>query len=108
MPFGRYAGRPLDALPDDYLEWLATLGNLREPLRTRVERESRRRLGCAEAATPSLPLAPEIRLAAECIVSRGYRALATEHHPDAGGDHERMVALNVAHEALVGLLRGAA
>jgi DnaJ-class molecular chaperone len=34
------------------------------------------------------------------IVAAGYRALAKERHPDAGGTHERMAELNRAAEAL--------
>ena len=32
--FGRYRGLPLDAIPDDYLAWLRSLDNVREPLRS--------------------------------------------------------------------------
>src|SRR5436309_1103576 len=107
MPFGQYRGRLLSEIPEDYLDWLASLSNLREPLRSRVRREHERRFGRDADPRPCLPHVPEqIRIVAEKIVTRGFRALATEHHPDHGGEHGRMLELNAAHEALVGLLRG--
>jgi hypothetical protein len=39
------------------------------------------------------------------IVAAGYRALAKERHPDAGGSHESMAELNRAAEALKGKSR---
>jgi hypothetical protein len=33
-------------------------------------------------------------------VSRWFRELSMTFHPDRGGSHERMVALNIAHERL--------
>jgi uncharacterized protein (DUF3820 family) len=34
MPFGKYRGWLLSELPDGYLQWLRTLSDLREPLRS--------------------------------------------------------------------------
>lgn len=42
MPFGRYRGTPLRALPPEYLRFLAAT-SLREPLRTAVDIEFRAR-----------------------------------------------------------------
>jgi hypothetical protein len=50
MPFGRYRGWSLDELPDDYLEWLDGLDDLREPLRSAVAREQRPTSAAACAA----------------------------------------------------------
>lgn len=36
------------------------------------------------------------------VVKAVYRALASRAHPDVGGSHEGMVALNAAYEALLG------
>jgi len=33
-------------------------------------------------------------------IKAAYRAKASEHHPDRGGDHETMAALTVAYETL--------
>lgn len=42
LPFGKYKGTPVNALPDDYLQWLSTR-ELRDPLRSVVARELRAR-----------------------------------------------------------------
>jgi hypothetical protein len=34
------------------------------------------------------------------VIAAGHRALAKEAHPDAGGTHEEMLAVNLAVEAL--------
>src|SRR5712692_6419167 len=43
MPFGKYKGTLLSAVPDDYLTWVATWHDLRDPLRTAILREGERR-----------------------------------------------------------------
>ena len=90
MPFGRYRGAPLEQIPDDYLEWLVALSDLREPLRTHVAHEYQRRFG-EGAAVP----AGVLDAGAE-IVAVGYRAVATRHHPDHGGSTEAMQHVNAA------------
>jgi hypothetical protein len=101
MRFGRYKGRPLDELPADYLDWLTSI-ELREPLKTHVQREVRRRR--ALGADAHMP--PELRATAIEIVSRGYRALSRERHPDAGGTHDGMVEVTAAREALDRMIGG--
>jgi len=49
-----------------------------------------------------LPSAPAF------LVDTVYKALARQHHPDAGGDPERMKAVNLAYEAIRSGKRGAA
>lgn len=44
IPFGKYRGTPIDQVPDDYLLWLSTLNDLRQPLLGAVLREMGRRL----------------------------------------------------------------
>jgi hypothetical protein len=39
MPFGRFKGAGLASLPEGYIHWLASLNDLRGPLRTAVEDE---------------------------------------------------------------------
>jgi Putative quorum-sensing-regulated virulence factor len=80
MPFGRFKGQPLTALPDHYLTWLCSL-ELREPLRSAVADEVRRRQ--VPAALPPLP--PDAMPWAESIVALGVRRLARRHHPDIAG-----------------------
>jgi hypothetical protein len=98
MPFGRYRGRLLSELPDDYLGWLATLDDLRKPLARAVAQEVRRRQDWAAESAPRIT-APAPRLALE-IVNVGFRRLAIQLHPDAGGDHTDMQELNAAVEWL--------
>ena len=43
MPFGRWRGTPLCEVPPDYLRWLVSLPNLRDPLLTAVRVEVKRR-----------------------------------------------------------------
>jgi hypothetical protein len=98
MPFGKHKGERLDALPDDYLEWLVGIG-LREPLRSAVAHEYRVRCGSAAVLVGA-------RAAAEAIVAAGYHALATRHHPDHGGATGTMQHVNVAADWLRRQLRG--
>lgn len=44
MPFGKFRGTPLDQVSDEYLLWLGTLSDLRQPLLGHVLREMGRRL----------------------------------------------------------------
>ena len=95
MPFGRYCGLPLDELPDAYLEWVRGLADLREPLRSAVEREWHVRFGEARpAALVSLPR--EAVPVAEEIITAGYRQLTQRYHPDRGGSTATMQCVNAA------------
>lgn len=97
ITFGKFAGSDLADLPFDYLEWLSTI-NLREPLKSAVEAERERR-----AMTQDGSGAYDRDVAAK-IVKTGYRVLCKEMHPDAGGGHEAMLALNAARAYLEGRL----
>lgn len=44
MPFGKFKGTPLDQLSDEYLLWVGTLNDLRQPLLSHVLAEMGRRL----------------------------------------------------------------
>jgi hypothetical protein len=52
-----------------------------------------------------LGLSDGVRIDAEVIEQR-YRSLAKEFHPDAGGSHESMLALNVAREQALREIEG--
>jgi hypothetical protein len=106
MPFGRYRGWPLDELPDDYLSWVFSLDDLREPLRSAVEREWRARFGYSTTAL--VPLPRDAVPVADELVTAGYRALTRQHHPDAGGDHRTMTLVNTAVAWLRRQVRSAA
>jgi hypothetical protein len=61
MPFGKYKGTPLSAVPADYLTWLAgKLDELREPLRGALVTELARRASAMGARTKATaPTTPE-------------------------------------------------
>ena len=86
MPFGKHKGQLFSNLPDEYLEWLMTLGDLKPETRRAVEFELASR-------------APEPGSLLD-VVNAGYRSLAMKYHPDHGGKHEQMQALNASVEAL--------
>jgi uncharacterized protein (DUF3820 family) len=44
VPFGKYRGTPLSDVPEDYLLWLGTRDDLRNPLLKNVLNEMARRL----------------------------------------------------------------
>jgi len=94
IPFGKYRGAFINQLPTEYLEWLTTI-DVREPLATKIKEEYERRLYDQSAIESPMTL----RLVDE-IISAGVRVLARTHHPDAGGEHDEMVAINTAADWL--------
>jgi hypothetical protein len=102
MPFGKFKGERLADIPDDYLAWLLTR-DLREPLKTAVEYEARRRGQHDERRSDhEINVNPKV---VEALVAAGLRALARKYHPDAGGNHDDMVAINEAASWLRGQVR---
>ena len=108
MPFGRHAGQPLGSIDVGYLTWLAARADLRQPLAGHVFAVLAARRLKDEAVERTLDDVADPEIAAE-IVTAGLRALAKRHHPDAGGDAERMTRVNVTaawlRERLVGARR---
>ena len=97
MPFGKYRGWLLSDLPDGYLQWLRTLSDLREPLRSDCDREWRRRYATYDEPPPPKHEEPgALRVAAEDstmfreLVETGFRQVALRLHPDHGGRMEDM------------------
>jgi hypothetical protein len=99
MPFGKFKGHALSTLPDDYIAWLFELDDLRQPFATHLCQEYQRRFGRRQNSSlrnpSSTALVPaELRETASQIIEKGYRLLAKQCHPDVGGTHEQMLALN--------------
>jgi Putative quorum-sensing-regulated virulence factor len=90
MPFGKYKGELVCEIPDEYVEWLHSLDDLREPLRSAIRQEWQLRFEVDDRTTA------DTRRMAEAIIATGYRALALEHHPDRGGATATMQAVNAA------------
>ena len=104
MPFGKFRGWGLEDLPRDYLLWLKSRPNLREPLRGCVTFEWAR--GLAELREPdwrdadALHIEPSERELFRQVVDAGYRQLALRFHPDVGGRAADMRRLNALVEGL--------
>jgi len=104
MPWGKYRGEHVDALPSSYLCWLSEEAE-RVPsgLRAAALRVLSERFGGPSDADPleSPPaVPPALRPVAQEIIQAGYKRLALKRHPDAGGTHAAMLALGDAMAAL--------
>ena len=95
MPFGKYKGVEISALPTEYLRWAIEqdwispwLSNLlRSELTTRGQ----------------IPQDRQYALALE-IITAGRRMLALRYHPDRGGDPETMRDVNAVADHLIAML----
>ena len=96
MPFGKYKGVELSHLPDDYLDWLLSLDDLRPLLAQALQAEAKRRV----KAAPTSQLNHYTLMMADEIVSAGRKVLAIRHHPDKGGETKTMQAVNEAAQWL--------
>ncbi len=98
MPFGKHRGEQLGNVPRDYLLWvLDNCGNISPTLRNEI----RRILGIGR---PSYSPPPQTPLAVS-VVDDWYRVLAREFHPDLGGSHEAMKAVNRSRELMLELVQ---
>ena len=113
IPFGKHRGTLISDLPDEYIVWLYENADLYGLLELAVDAEFRDRFGPAEDDDPppaqpvvlveKLHLDPVLRSVCAKLIEVGYRQLALKNHPDVGGDHRAMQAVNQA----VAVLRSA-
>lgn len=112
IPFGKHKGKPIDKLPTDYLKWLISLGDdldkwdVAEEIRQEF---ARRRQGYKpppkdEKWEPKYTTISHHEVASQ-VIEQGYRALSKKFHPDVGGTHEEMVALNRVMEQLRSMVK---
>ena len=121
MPFGKYKGISVRDIPSDYLEWLWGNVPLYDPLWSLVKEELE---GLdidvdepfGDAGNTNGPKTKPRPTRIECgltpmeadmvreIVSRGYRECAKIYHPDIGGTHKQMTALNSANEKCLSII----
>jgi hypothetical protein len=108
MPFGRFKGVLLADLSDQCVTWLHGLDDLREPLRTAVDRGWRMRFESPSSSLTGIEALPaDARPMVEELIASGYHSLASRHHPDRGGETKTMQAINAATAWLRRVVRGA-
>lgn len=108
MPWGRHRGRAIADVPSSYLCWvLESANNPERALKEAIKKELGERFGTVrtkivyETVKGPGQLERRLRPLGREIVQRGYRACAKDHHPDVGGDHDAMITLADARDALL-------
>jgi hypothetical protein len=82
-----------------------SLARIRDRVQPSLDAEADRRAGeRSRPSPPSFTPCPSPAMAVQ-IVDRGWRVLASRYHPDHGGAHEQMIALNAAAAWLRALVR---
>jgi uncharacterized protein (DUF3820 family) len=105
LPFGRYRGVPLEAVPQHYLLWLLRI-DLYPRTRALVEAELDTRARATGPREQLLQLVePGAVAVARQLVEAGRRSLARVHHPDQGGRAEVMKQINAVADKLLEVLR---
>ena len=79
MPFGKYKGQPFNQIPDDYIRYvLEKFDNLREPLKSTLERELAARNRNAPPWSVPSPLKPELVRSTLGVTAAQMRAIIRE------------------------------
>ena len=89
ITFGKYKGDLVEDLPSSYLVFLAELDNLKYNLMEAVLDELNERFGYEN----------DVKINGK-DVKKIYRELSLKNHPDKGGSHQAMVAINEFYEKL--------
>jgi hypothetical protein len=97
MDFGKHKGKPVSAVPSDYLLWALHEARCISPwLREAIEEELQRRVEAVYNPEENSNLPARLNH----VIDRWYRGLVMDYHPDRGGSHEAMQAVNDAHDRL--------
>ena len=108
MPFGNFKGTEVRDPPDDYLMWLISTVELREPLLSAIQSEQ---IGRSKGVgVNDLKELRHQAITVRCIelpllrdiLEAGYRSVARKKHPDVGGSDAEMIRLNLLAESLRG------
>jgi hypothetical protein len=98
MPFGKWRGYDLSEIPLNYLQWLWGNTELRDGLLEAVCYEIQSRQDEIERRQYSSAM-PTAKVDADKI-QKIYRNMAFKWHPDRGGSHTAMQAINEFYEQL--------
>lgn len=106
MPFGKYKNRLLRHCDTSYLVWVVARTSHEESLDIAIRAELVRRHahGYTSQEWKGLPAGVTIDTALQ-LIEAGRRNLAKSLHPDKGGNHSNMVAVNVTADWLEVRLR---
>jgi hypothetical protein len=92
MPFGKFKGENVSDIEDGYLAWcLDNVVDLAPTLRKAMEQQ----LGLCQPPGPSF----------ELIVGGWYRQMAKRFHPDSGGTHAQMIAVNAGRDLMMTMMQ---
>jgi hypothetical protein len=96
MPWGKYRGRELADVPEDYLLWaLDNCQRVGPSLRRAIEE----RLGMiGERPSPAPP--PTVPTDLDRVIRTWHRQMTMKYHPDRGGTTEQMQLVNEGAELL--------
>lgn len=122
MPFGKHKGELIEDIPTPYLAWLLRAVNLERWLETAAleeierrrqsrasrNREGRRRACSGSSGHGSDGATHQLPATFPAALQKCHREMVMRFHPDRGGSHEAMVAINVCFDRLQELLSQAA